>query len=326
MDFHEIAKKIHDRITLRGKTGASKTELMALLNVSERTLKSYLTKMRDEFYAPIQYSKYHKGYSYTKEFKLVQDIGFSVDDRSNLVLAKEFLKPLEHIKIFGDAKNILDKFIQKTRASSDKGNLGQFIQFDIMASYKNIHLVGTLLTAMQDEFQVEFDYHSYKNAAALRHRVEPHFIRQYNQRWYLIAWLVQEQAFGVFALDRIVSDIYTTTKSFKRRNFDIQEYYRNNYGVYIDHTDSVEKVVLLFSPSQAPYFKSKPFFEPYEATETPDGLVVSIDVRINHELVRKLLSFGSDVKILQPISLQNKVKSMLKKMLALYELPIEVSH
>lgn len=325
MDFHEIAKKIHPLIA---RENANTKHLAQLLNVSERTIKNYIYRMQQEYGIEIKYSQKNKSYIYGddfKDFKLVRNIGLSADDKYSLVIAKEFLQPLKHIKFFGEAKNIIDKLIREVQASYEE-DFGQFIQFDIMASYKNIHLLGTLLMAIQDERQLEFDYHSYKNAAALRHRVEPHFIRQYNQRWYLIAWLVQEQAFGVFALDRIVSDIYTTTKSFKRRNFDIQEYYKNNYGVYIDHTDSVEKVVLLFSPSQAPYFKSKPFFEPYEATETPDGLMVSIDVRINHELVRKLLSFGSDVKILQPISLQNKVKSMLKKMLALYELPIEVSH
>jgi predicted DNA-binding transcriptional regulator YafY len=52
--------------------------------------------------------------------------------------------------------------------------------------------------------------------------------------------------------------------------------------------------------------------------ETKSELCVSLDVVINHELKMQLLSYGENVKVIQPKKLAEEVKESAKRMMKLY--------
>jgi predicted DNA-binding transcriptional regulator YafY len=80
-----------------------------------------------------------------------------------------------------------------------------------------------------------------------------------------------------------------------------------------------EKVVLAFTPMQGKYIKSQPI-HPSQQVESDNEKEcrISLNVVINHELQMLLLSYGANVKILQPQSLADKIAASAKAMLELY--------
>ena len=78
-------------------------------------------------------------------------------------------------------------------------------------------------------------------------------------------------------------------------------------------------IVLLFNPAFANYVKTKPFSPFQKQKELPDG---SLEVRLklipNKELYALLLSYGSEVKIIKPQQLADRMKEEYVKALALY--------
>ena len=52
--------------------------------------------------------------------------------------------------------------------------------------------------------------------------------------------------------------------------------------------------------------------------KTKTEMKISLELVINHELKMQLLSYGENVKVLQPKTLAEEIKAEAKKMLKLY--------
>ena len=80
-----------------------------------------------------------------------------------------------------------------------------------------------------------------------------------------------------------------------------------------------EKVLLSFSPLQGKYVKTVPIHHSQEIVkDSKNELKVSLELVINHELKMQLLSYGENVKVLQPKKLTEEIKDSAKKMAKLY--------
>jgi predicted DNA-binding transcriptional regulator YafY len=77
---------------------------------------------------------------------------------------------------------------------------------------------------------------------------------------------------------------------------------------------------LQFTSTRAPYYLSKPFIPKMEHQKTLKNGHVQIAhlLHINNELIQQILSFGDDVKVVKPISLQAQIKTILQYALQQY--------
>jgi predicted DNA-binding transcriptional regulator YafY len=78
-------------------------------------------------------------------------------------------------------------------------------------------------------------------------------------------------------------------------------------------------VKLWFSASQANYIKTQHLHATQQILfDDSNGMIVTLQLIPNYELLQTLLAFGSEVKVLEPITLQEEMKEMLRRSLALY--------
>ena len=83
---------------------------------------------------------------------------------------------------------------------------------------------------------------------------------------------------------------------------------RHVIGVTIPEGAHCEEVVLHLRPNRAPYVLTKPLHPMQEPVKhDAAGLVVRLHVMVNRELEAELLFFGPDVRVLQPLSLADKL-------------------
>ena len=81
----------------------------------------------------------------------------------------------------------------------------------------------------------------------------------------------------------------------------------------IEENKTIEHVLLKFTPNRLPYVLSKPLHSSQKIENRREG-IISINVIPNKELVSELIWFGSDVEVLAPDSLREKIKQKIAEM------------
>lgn len=154
----------------------------------------------------------------------------------------------------------------------------------------------------------------------------PQFLKQYNQRWYLIATKHRDEVEGKIynlALDRILKMEANQHIHYKECDVDFSVYFENVVGV--TKPDGAEPILvkLRIDRSEYPYIESKPIHtsqeELFESDGDKDYVYVSLYVYDNFELRSKILSYGSKVTVMEPKSLRDKMAHDLRKTLENYQ-------
>lgn len=151
--------------------------------------------------------------------------------------------------------------------------------------------------------------------------IYPYQLRQYNERWFLVASDKGYESLSLYALDRIQS-IEQLHIPFVEYSGDLEAHFENVIGVSANDNAEVEEVKLRISASRFPYIETKPLH--WSQTEikkesTPNYRVIKLRVQINNELVAILLSLGEDIEVIEPKQLAFKIKEIGKAIVSHYE-------
>ncbi len=138
-------------------------------------------------------------------------------------------------------------------------------------------------------------------------------------RWYLIACYINGSKLYLFGLDRILS-LEVAAEEFKPDpQTDPRQKFRQVIGIS-DNNEPPEKVLLSFNPNMAPYIKSLPLHPTQKITvDNSRELQIELYVKINKELISKILSFGPAVKVLKPAALAAQIKHAFIEGTSLYK-------
>lgn len=313
----ERYRKIHDRIKLRSSRGATSNELMDLCEISKSQLKNDIIFLRDYYEAPIKYDRKLKAYIYTKDFELANDLKLTRNEYLKLQVAFKTLAQFKHLDIYKDFEGIYYKIENSFRYQSNTQTSP--IYFEKVPYYKGTGHIKIFLEAIENTQMIEFEYLSTYATQSLMHVFQPYFIKEHSNRWYVIGHLPKEKSITTFALDRIIGlPVLINTFYDIPQSFDVKKHYEFTYGIGVYLDKPIETVVLEFTSKQALFFESKPF-HPYKTSHRGENkLIVEMQLRLNFELIRKLVSFGKGVKVLKPESLRNSIIKYFKDALSQY--------
>jgi predicted DNA-binding transcriptional regulator YafY len=194
----------------------------------------------------------------------------------------------------------------------------EIISFDANEYLKNIHLIGDLFNAIIYQKVLELEYQKFDNETSKTFEFHPYYLKQYNNRWFIIGRFPKYENLTHFALDRIVQFKEVNSK-YIVTELDFNEYFEDVIGISKPKESIVQKVILLATPTLKPYITTKPIHGSQKRiSENESGYLFSIDVFINFELENLLLSYGETLKIIEPKSLQETIKIRLLKNLENY--------
>jgi predicted DNA-binding transcriptional regulator YafY len=127
----------------------------------------------------------------------------------------------------------------------------------------------------------------------------------------LIAYCHLRKDVRLFAVERVRSIALTDHRYQMPLGFNVQEYVQDALNVMRGRRIEVE---LLFSKKAAAWVKDKSWHPSQETKLLKDGrLKMVLKVADNDELVGWILSFGSQIHVLRPESLQASVKDEAQK-------------
>ena len=141
--------------------------------------------------------------------------------------------------------------------------------------------------------------------------VIPYYLKQYNNRWFLIGKHKDSKYLSNIAIDRIES-YKETSKPYEplSEDVDFKEYFSDIVGVSLSNAP-VEEIVLKVSNKAYGYIVTKPLHESQSAVSIPIGedyWQVILKVQNNYELRSLLRSFGEQIEVMAPASLREMMK------------------
>ena len=123
-----------------------------------------------------------------------------------------------------------------------------------------------------------------------------------------------------FALDRL-TNLDITKKIFDFKNIaSLATSYEFCFGIIGPNADEPTEITLSFNAFQGKYIKTLPLHKTQQILlDTNDELQIKLKLYITHDFVMELLSFGENVKVLQPKALAKEIKTAHQKSLKRYE-------
>lgn len=260
------------------------------IGISKRTIERDFEEMRKLFGCDIQYSKKYKGY-------FIEEL--QADNNS----FQQLLNAFDVFNALGIAQDLLP-----------------FVQTDQRTAKGTEHLYG-LLHAIRNKLTVGFTYEKFWADTLTERTVEPYALKEYKDRWYLMAKEEDADHLKSFALDRITGLYINNDQKFTLFKFNIEEQYHYCFGIITpDDNQEPQDIVLSFHPEQGKYIKTMPLHHTQQIlADGDDEMRIALKLYITFDFLMELLSFGEYVKVMQPHSLVNEIKEMHEHAADLYK-------
>ncbi len=245
---------------------------------SKRTLQRDITEIRNVFGIDIEYSKSQKGYFINQ------------NEAENM----NFQRMMEAFEIFNSLNIAQD--------------LAPFVHLEKRKPQGTENLYG-LLHAIKNNFQIKFEYQKFWEEESQQRLAEPYALKEFKSRWYIIAKDNKDATVKSFALDRLTHLEISNRKFDFPKNYNIEESYRYCFGIISPNEEEPKDILLSFDPYQGKYIKTLPLHETQQVIiDNEKELQVKLKLCVTHDLLMELLSYGDNVKVLQPKSLAEEIK------------------
>lgn len=149
----------------------------------------------------------------------------------------------------------------------------------------------------------------------ITHRTtEPYSLKEFKNRWYILAKDLHDNKTKTFGLDRI-SDLEITKQKYTiDAYFSANDYFFHSFGIIALENTPPEQIILSFDSYQGKYVQSLPLHHSQNIIKnTETELQIELKMHITHDFVMELLSYGNAVKVIKPQILVDEIKNMQKK-------------
>jgi predicted DNA-binding transcriptional regulator YafY len=287
------------------------------VDVSKRTVQLDIQMMRSDklgYNAPIVV--------YDRKFYKYEDAAYSivnipVTDKDIKVMneAIQLLRQFKDFSLFKEMDGVLQRLEDSVNASqNDKRAL---IHLDKNEQLKGLEFIDVCYESIQNKKVIGVWYQSFKARKPSLMRVHPQLLKEFNNRWFLLA--THKGKYITLALDRMSEISICEDEDYIDHHVDGDTYYKDVVGVTVANTRA-ERIQLWVDRANAPYVITKPIHASQRIIkQTTDGIVVNVFVQINFELERLILGFGDSIQVLKPQKLRNRMLKKLKASVSNYE-------
>lgn len=196
--------------------------------------------------------------------------------------------------------------------------ISQHVYFEERRPQGTENLYG-LLHAIKNRVQISFLYHKFWDDKHSERCVEPYALKEFKNRWYVLARDMKDHSVKTFALDRLRDLEISSQRILHPQNFDIEAYFKHSFGIINDTSDSPERVVLSFTPHQGKYIKTLPLHKSQKTLlDDEQEFRIELHVHPSYDLKMEILSMGANVRVIEPVGFRESVVKTLKDTLMNY--------
>ncbi len=311
--------KIINRMLLNGrfatkKEMAEKCSAKLNMDVSIRTIENDLNAMRFDsalgYEAPIKYDHGKRAYFYTEHDYSIDGLKIDEEDFKNMQLVARMLGSCQNSPEFQNYGGSLWKVINLLnykRLHTRSRNL-DFIEFEHHPPGNSKAFFGLLVQLIHSRTPIKLDYQPFGEETK-SYTLHPYYLKEYDQRWYLVAWCEERAAIRIFGLERMKEINRLYDKQFKLGPpFNAAQFFRDFIGLHVPDSPA-EEIVLRMKNKSGYYLLTKPIHHSQQLIkEEDDRHEFRFHLAINPELIREILKWGKNAEVLQPESLKEMVE------------------
>ncbi len=166
-----------------------------------------------------------------------------------------------------------------------------------------------LYRAYSERLQIKIVYYSNSSQGTGERIVEPYAIMAYGRSWVLIGFDYQRHDILQFKLDRIQSGEILDQHYQIPSHFNLEKYYGDGWGLMRGAAGPAEQIVLHFNELAGRWVSEENWHKSQVNEIQEDGsFIVRFYAGVTPETINWLLYYGTNVRIIEPEWLREKVK------------------
>jgi predicted DNA-binding transcriptional regulator YafY len=293
--------------------------------ISLSTIDKDIWAMKNEselgYHAPIKFSKTEGGYFYDQEGYTIAELSLGDDDLEAIRFAAATLDQFRDVPIFKQYESAIEKIINRVNISSNPADqsLDQFIQFEKSTVSRGNEFLGPLLEHIRSRKGIRIQYRKFQDDKTKEYELHPYLLKEYHNRWYLVAKDSDNEKIRTFGLERI-EHLETGDKKFTLdKNFNADLFFKYSIGI-TEKADKPQDIELSFDHVPGKFLATQPIHpSQHIISENKNNMVIGLKVLITPELISFILSYGPQVKVLKPSSLKQEIKKQLSESSSFYK-------
>lgn len=296
-------------LTLLHQKKVSARELGHKYEISTRTVFRYIDTLAQSGIPLYSVSGPQGGISIMDSYKL-DKVYFTEDEMTRLITVLKSLSPA-----FPGAQTVLDK-LMALASSRQESYILKSEQFLIDSSpwglYNFKDKMNIIEKAIMNTKKLSIEYHSRKGEITTR-EIEPHTLVLKDSIWYTYAFCSLRQSFRLFKIGRI-KNIIETKETFSRRPLDIENApYNQNWYKEENLTD------IILQLNEKARLDVEEWLGIESVKQNKQGQYFAYArVPFDAGLLYKIMSFGSNIKVVEPPKLVEMIQKDCRNILELY--------
>jgi len=287
------------------------TDISPSLDTLEKDIRNM--KRLDTFEAPIKYCRKNLGYYYTESNYSINAIPLSSTDISSIKEALDLINNLGGSRGNKRFSEAIQKVLVSFKEEFPEGNTERkIIQTDYVEGAKGNQNFSILFNACKNLNPISISLFSYSNRNFISEVVHPIRLKEFQNKWYLIAFSENAKSISTYGFDRIYEPIALKRKYIKSKKSDVESYCNDIYGVYPIKGQPKQLVTFVTSIVLTNYFEAYPIHSSQSSEKNDSGSsFFSIMVVPSIELINLFRSYGKHLVVINPHWLKEKTESLL---------------
>lgn len=291
-------------------------DLVREFEVSPATAHRDINYLRDRLLAPLAFSQKKNGYYYT-------ETGFRLpfEDTPQLMLLLGLLQKIAEETGLADLPE-LRQLQTKLSAivSTERSNLGDLVHCEwIETESVEPAIFSAVLKGLLAKSVLIISYRTPGGGESER-GIEPLKLVNYQGRWYILAWCRLRQAKRMFHLARIARSEQTGETILHELN-QYDDWLSGSFGIFKGDAAGRYLAKILFTGTAADIVRRQHWHPEQQLEESENGLILTLPVADDRELLMKVLQFGSQAKVVSPPELKKRIRRELMQATSLYDNP-----
>jgi len=181
--------------------------------------------------------------------------------------------------------------------------------------------ISELFNAIVNRHVLSIKYQPFNHEKKLNIEIHPYYLKQYNNRWFLLGLNSDEERITNLALDRIIGIEPSQSSFIPNTEIDFEEFFENIVGVSNPEKGKPEKINLKIERNQWNYIKTKPIHgSQKKKDETKEYVIIELELIPNFEFESVILSFGETIEIISPEHLRSRINDRISTMFKKYQI------